>query len=285
MAVSGRYKNYIFDLYGTLIDLNADEHRPALFSLMAKAYNVYGSEWTGNKLHAALFEMDREEREITGKEVGTKYPEIKLEKVFARLLFETDKCHKTELSIGGYPVDKLRDRYINEREEVLKIVSDSEWCTFMANLFRIHSRSRIRLYKNTLSTFKRLKADGKRIYLLSNAQRIFTMPELEASGLLPYFDAVYISSDYYLKKPEKRFMEILLNEEGLSRDESVMIGNEVRSDVSIAVQCGMDSILLNTVHEDEETVKTQVKELLKKFGIRKSYMPGIAGDIAEILQD
>lgn len=279
------YRNYIFDLYGTLINLSADEHKPSLWSLMAKAYNVYGSKWTGTKLKDVFFAMDREERDITGSAVGTDHPEIKLERVFARLLFETSGCHSTELTVGGFPVDELRCRYINGREEVLKIVSSSEWCAFIANLFRIYSRSYIRLYKNTLNIFEKLRADGKRIYLLSNAQKIFTNPELEASGLLPYFDAVYISSDYDMKKPEKRFMEILLEQEGLSREESVMVGNEVRSDAAVAGACGMDSIILNTAHEDMKAINAQIKELRNKAGIPDSYMPGIilSGDISEII--
>lgn len=284
MSETGNYQNYIFDLYGTLIDLSADEKKPSLWSLMAKAYNVYGCRWSGTKLKDAFFEMDAQEREITGKAIGTEHPEIKIERVFSRLLFETDKHHKVSLSVGGYPVDELRDRYCNEREEVLKIVSDSEWCIFMANLFRIHSRSHIRLFKNTLSTFKRLRSAGKRIYLLSNAQKIFTMPELEASGLLPYFDAVYISSDHDLKKPDKRFMEILLRNEGLAEEESVMVGNEIRSDAAVAGACGVDSIILNTAHEGADSIKRQIKEL-HGTKIPGSYMPRIVhdGDIAEII--
>lgn len=285
MAGSKEYRNYIFDLYGTLINLCADEHKPSLWSLMAKAYNVYGCEWTGNALKKAFFDMDKEERVITGRRLKTEHPEIKLERVFSRLLFETDKTHKSGLAIGGYRVDELRSRYLSEKEEVLKTVSGSEWCAFTANLFRIHSVKYIRLFRNTLNTFKRLKAEGRNIYLLSNAQKIFTMPEIEASGLLPYFDAVYISSDYDLKKPDKRFMEKLTSGEGLAIDESVMVGNEVRSDVSIAAKCGMDSILLNTAHEDMDIIKAQLKELYKETGIPKSYMPKIvlSGDIARII--
>ena len=285
MALRKEYKNYIFDLYGTLIDICADEYKPSLWSLMAKAYNVYGCVWTGPKLKDVFFSMDREEREITSEAIGTEYPEIRLERVFARLLFETDKYHETFLTIGGYPVDELRSRYENEREEVLKLTAESEWCAFMANLFRIHSRSYIRLYKNTLNTFKQLKAAGKKVYLLSNAQKIFTNPELEASGLLPYFDAVYISSDYDMKKPEKRFMEILLKHEALNRDESVMVGNEVKSDAAVAAACGMDSIILNTAHDKISDIKKQIKQLSETTGIPKGYTPGIiiSGDIAEII--
>ena len=80
----------------------------------------------------------------------------------------------------------------------------------------------------------------------------------------------YISSDYDLKKPEKRFMEILLKNEGLNRDESVMVGNEVKSDAAVAAACGMDSIVLNTAHEDFKVIKVQIRELHKETGISGS---------------
>ena len=46
-----------------------------------------------------------------------------------------------------------------------------------------------------------LKAKGKKIFLLSNAQRSFTMNEMNMLGLTPYFDGIFISSDREVSKP------------------------------------------------------------------------------------
>ena len=240
------YDNYIFDLYGTLIDIHTDEHKASLWKLMEKTYAVYGSDWKTGTLHDEFFKTDSEERVRIKEQNGCDHPEIKIERVFARLLFEADKFHATDILIAGIPVNELRDRYRADKEKATELVASSEWCMLIANIFRVHSRSRFRLYKNTYGVLKELKDKGKKLYLLSNAAAIFTRPELEASGLLPFFDAVYLSSDHGVMKPDKRFMEALIKGEGLDKNRSVMVGNEPLTDGAAADSCGMDSIIINS---------------------------------------
>ena len=83
-----QYRNYIFDLYGTLIDIETDESSPTLWKKMAGLYSVYGADYTFNKLRAGYAEMVVEEERRLGEETGYSYPEIKLEKVFARLYID-----------------------------------------------------------------------------------------------------------------------------------------------------------------------------------------------------
>ena len=45
-----------------------------------------------------------------------------------------------------------------------------------------------------------IRAAGKRVWLLSNAQRVFTGPELQKLGIDDCFNGIYISSDYDCKK-------------------------------------------------------------------------------------
>ncbi len=54
--MKSEYDNYIFDLYGTLIDIHTDEHKASLWKLMEKTYAVYGSEWKTGTLHDKFFE-------------------------------------------------------------------------------------------------------------------------------------------------------------------------------------------------------------------------------------
>lgn len=37
------YKNYIFDFYGTLVDILTDEKDPALWDKLAQLYQAYGA--------------------------------------------------------------------------------------------------------------------------------------------------------------------------------------------------------------------------------------------------
>ena len=40
------FKNYIFDFYGTLVDIETDESSPVLWDTMAQIYQSYGANYT-----------------------------------------------------------------------------------------------------------------------------------------------------------------------------------------------------------------------------------------------
>ena len=62
-----------------------------------------------------------------------------------------------------------------------------------AQLFRISSLEYIRLYPGALEALAKLRQKGCRLWLLSNAQRIFTEYELRHLGLGEQLDAISIS--------------------------------------------------------------------------------------------
>ena len=45
------YKNYVFDLYGTLIDINTDEWSIELWEKMAVYYGYMGAIYTAEELN------------------------------------------------------------------------------------------------------------------------------------------------------------------------------------------------------------------------------------------
>ena len=86
-----------------------------------------------------------------------------------------------------------------------------------------------------------LKNAGKHVYLLSNAQRIFTEYEMHVLDIAKYFDTILISSDYGTKKPDRRFFDLLTEKCGLDVKQSLFIGNDSRTDIAGAEAIGMDS--------------------------------------------
>ncbi len=218
-----RYKNYIFDLYGTLIDIHTDENQMSLWETLATFYSHYGVDYRPGELRGAYKRTVKdEEKQLKNKAID--YPEINLETVFIRLLKEGPK---------GHPTTRL-------------VQDDKEWACAVANIFRIESYKKIKVYKNAERVLSSLKVRGSKLYLLSNAQRSFSVPELEVTGLARFFEATYISSDAGIKKPDPQFLEMLLSAEGLDRSECLMVGNDLDSDMKIAGECGMDGILVNT---------------------------------------
>ncbi len=245
-----QYKNYIFDFYGTLVDIETDETKPSFWKKMAEVYRVYGADYSWKELRDTYLSMVKEEQVILANEIHTDYPEILLEKVFLRLLKEAKHCHKT-----GFVIN-----------------SEDDFLFHISNSFRILSRKNIGAYPNTVLTLTELKKRECNVYLLSNAQGIFTRPEIELTGVAEYLDDIFISSDHKRMKPDPIFLKELMEKYRLRKEDTVMIGNDFTSDMGIAHACGIDGIFLNSFRYNA----TELKE-------KNIYHHPVISDISEIL--
>lgn len=206
------YQNYIFDLYGTLLDIHTDEYSKNFYKKYVKWLRKQGFYFDWKRFQKTFQKVERKHRERTSPHHNL---EIQIEDVF----------YEVFLSKG----------YELAEEEIV----------WLCESFRRISLIYLRLFPDTLSCLEQLKKAGKHIYLLSNAQRSFTWQELEISGILPYFDGVLISSDEDCMKPDPDFYDILCDRYGLDKKESVMIGNELRSDMAGAATAGIDGFYIN----------------------------------------
>ena len=81
-----RYQNYVFDLYGTLVDIHTDEEQQMLWEKMAMFYGYQGAFYTPAELHDAFYDMvhdleDMQKSEMlkTGEYAHEAFPEIQIE--------------------------------------------------------------------------------------------------------------------------------------------------------------------------------------------------------------
>lgn len=209
------YKNYIFDLYGTLVDIRTNEDKAYLWDKMAELFGFYGAVYDRSTLKKAYFGYCKElENEMKKNE---EYPEIDLDIVIQKL---------------------FADKGI---EEVEQSTLDA-----LQMSMRVISTKFIRLYDGVKDFLENLKTKGKNVYLLSNAQRGFTRPELRYLGIEKYFDGILISSEEGCKKPGNSFFQKLLDRYKLDPKDSIMIGNDSVSDILGACGVGMDSLYIHT---------------------------------------
>lgn len=205
------YDAYIFDLYGTLVDIHTEENQPSLWKRMAGFYASCGARYTPEELHGSYLAYVREAEEtLARQDRDGRWIEIELADVFARLY-----------TAKGVSSDPARIRETARR-------------------FRQASTTHLRLYAGAKELLTTLRREGSGVYLLSNAQRLFTAPELEALGIADCFDGICISSDEGCKKPDPRFFRRLLDRYGLSGGRCLMIGNDPVCDAEGARSVGMD---------------------------------------------
>lgn len=211
MRLDKMYQNYIFDLYGTLLDIRTNEGKPYLWKKMSEIYSAMGALYTPMELKKTFRDLEKQLVE-TLPENGE--PDLRL--VFAELF---------------------------QRKG---IDSDISLIRQTAITFRALSRSKLCVYEGVYEALGYLKERGKGIYLLSNAQTDFTRPELAMTGLDGYFDGILISSEVGYKKPALKFFEYLSLKFQLNLSECLMIGNDETSDIAGAIRAGMDSLYIHT---------------------------------------
>jgi putative hydrolase of the HAD superfamily len=115
-----------------------------------------------------------------------------------------------------------------------------------AQLFRIASTEYIRLYPKVLESLALLRKRGYRLWLLSNAQEVFTRYELRHLGLEDVFDGIYLSSCFGFRKPDVRFFRALLEEQQLDPGKCLMIGNDRETDIAGAIHAGITAFYMHT---------------------------------------
>lgn len=236
------YKNYLFDLYGTLVDIHTNEAKPYLWEKMSELYAFQGAAYTSKELKAAYFaEVALEKNRTKAEHPDFIHIDIRLEHVFARL-------------------------YENEG-----VSAGKELVLYTAQAFRAISTKYIRLYPGARELLDGLKTNGKRVYLLTNAQRCFTVPELRLLDIYDLFDGIVISSDEYTCKPDKAFYDTILSRYALKKEETIMIGNDYITDVRGSYEAGLHSLYIHS------NLSPEIKgELLSKYSV-------MDGDVGKVL--
>ena len=210
-----KYTDLIFDLYGTLVDIHTEENE-LVWEKTALYFGFYGAHYTTQELRDA-FQAELHRREAKAGQSYECFPDIPFEQVMAEL---------------------FRAKGVVENADSLGINA--------AQLFRISSIEYVKLYSGALDALAKLRRAGCRLWLLSNAQRIFTAYELRHLGLGEQLDGIYISSDYRCRKPDTRFYRALLEEQGLAVENCLMIGNDRNTDIAGAKSLGMATLYMHT---------------------------------------
>ena len=243
------YRNIIFDLYGTLVDIRTDESTLDFWRKAVQVFAMGGASFSPGELRTAYNKYVRSAyRRQRFESRSFRYVDIDLLQVFKRLY--KDK---------GIDADELQLRDTAQR-------------------FRRDSTEHLRLYDGVTELLEGLKAADRKIYLLSNAQESFTIPEMDELGILPYFDGIMISSEEGLCKPHRRLFERLLERYDLRPEECLMVGNDKNSDMLGAKEAGIDGLY---IHQDISPEVEDESEVCARWKIMDGDVRKILGYITE----
>lgn len=225
-------KTFIFDLYNTLIDMRTDEHDPASWTKAVKFFADMGYATDEHTLIALYDEGWKNHLYELEKSARYAYPEGDI------------------LEVYKYMARHIGCELSSDRAKALALLARRE------------SVRKIELFDGTSALFKDLRALGAKLYLLSNAQSVFTLGEISECGLTDAFDGMLLSSDCGCRKPDKAYFQMLFDKYKLDKTDAVMVGDDPFADGKGARDFGIEFVLADggaAAHAD----------ILKELALRK----------------
>jgi putative hydrolase of the HAD superfamily len=204
-------KGILFDLYGTLIDIETDESMEEIYrgiSHYLTYHGVYLHRWEVRDHYYGIMKKQKEEG-------GEQYPEIDVEAIWNSFLRQEGV---------GAPLTLA---------------------TVLAQIYRAISRKRLQLYPDVKGVLDELRPTY-RMALVSDAQPCYALPEIKAVGLDGYFDPLIISAYYGFRKPDARLIRKALDAMKLGPAEVICVGNDMYRDIYGASRLGIKTIFVNS---------------------------------------
>jgi putative hydrolase of the HAD superfamily len=103
------------------------------------------------------------------------------------------------------------------------------------------------------------------MYILSNGFKELQSHKMRTAGIDKYFDALILSEDIGVNKPNRELYEYALEKTGSKLEESIMIGDMFETDIVGAANIGMKQIYFNPKKKESHTFAPtyMVTELLQ----------------------
>ena len=211
----------IFDLYGTLVDIWTDENDPSVYQTICQFLKYYDIT-------------------LEPGELASRYQES----AAAQLLEHPGPY--SEIDVFHVFEDILSEGLRKSPERALVI--------WLARLFRSLTLRRLGLFPDTLEALEELAANY-RLGLVSDAQWVFSEPEMRFLGLEKYLDAVVLSSRYFISKPAPQIYSHALKAMQVGPAQALYVGNDPWKDVPGPLAIGMPVII---IHREGPSTQTQV---------------------------
>ncbi len=205
-----------FDLYGTLIDIQTNEDDPWVYAMLAQYLAYLRVPINPGALQQEYRARIRAHLERSDE----RFPEVDVYRVFGEIM--------TQYRGRAIPGDSPEDISAVTRTTAV--------------LFRTLTRRQFGAFPDVHRVLERL-GTKYRLGLISNAQWVFTEPELEMADLDRFFPVRVLSSRMGVKKPDPRLFTQAMNALGAAPGASLYVGDDPLRDLVGARGAGMRCIL------------------------------------------
>ncbi|MHB8909951.1 MAG: HAD family hydrolase [Syntrophales bacterium] len=243
MAIRG----ILFDLYGTLIDIETDESMEEIYRGIAHYLTYQGVTVHRWEVRDRYYQIMKEQKEACSEEC----PEIDVERIWTAFLERE-----------GMPAGAERERL----------------ALTLAQIYRGISRKRLQLYPGVREVLDEL-CPVYQLAIVSDAQPGYALPEMKAVGLGSYFDPVIISAQFGYRKPDRRLMEKALGIMKLLPAEVLFVGNDMYRDIYGAGRLGIKTIFIDSNQGDKSHETTTPDYVAHRFADVLKGVAALAGSL------
>lgn len=228
-----KYKHLFFDLDHTLWDFetNASETLVEIYSrFMLREKGIVSSDGFINMYKSI------------NEKMWDDYEKGKISKEYLR----THRYYKTLLSFG---------------------IDDKKLAESIGQYYVEESPKKTNLFPGAIETLKYLFENYK-LHIITNGFVEVQYIKLRNSGLHTFFDKIIISEEAGSNKPQRKIFRFALSRTGALANESIMIGDNLETDIKGAKKSGLDQCFFNPMKKPHgENVTYEIIALGELRGI------------------
>ncbi|WP_339227205.1 HAD family hydrolase [Oceanobacillus sp. FSL K6-2867] len=205
----------------------------------------------------------------------------------ARKLYASYDTYEFTQMIGINPFEGLWANFLDEGEEFAKLkeiaplyrrgawtaglkalgIDDPEFGLELAEAFPIERKKTALLFDDSIQVLDKLKGHYQLLLLTNGSPDLQNTKLTITPELVAYFDQIVISGDFGKGKPDATIFEHALKLLSLDKDEVVMVGDNLNTDILGAKRAGVTSVWLNRHNRKAGEIKptyeiTNLLELL-----------------------